>query len=149
VNAALEALREIGLEVPVVGLAKREETIILPSMYGAQWWLTRGTEIGVKRELRLPETHPALRMLIAVRDEVHHHAVSYHRKLRTDTMMRSIFEDIPGIGPKRREALLEHFTSLEELRAARLEEIARVPGVGLTAAVAIKQHLGGSGEARA
>ncbi len=149
VNAALEALREIGLEVPVVGLAKREETIILPSMYGAQWWLTRGTEIGVKRELRLPETHPALRMLIAVRDEVHHHAVSYHRKLRTDTMMRSIFEDIPGIGPKRREALLEHFTSLEELRAARLEEIARVPGVGLTAAVAIKQHLGSSGEARA
>jgi excinuclease ABC subunit C len=149
VNAALEALREIGLEVPVVGLAKREETIILPSMYGAQWWLTRGTEIGVKRELRLPETHPALRVLIAVRDEVHHHAVSYHRKLRTDTMMRSIFEDIPGIGPKRREALLEHFTSLEELRAARLEEIARVPGVGLTAAVAIKEHLGGSGEARA
>ncbi len=149
VNAALEALREIGLEVPVVGLAKREEIIILPSMYGAQWWLTRGTEIGVKRELRLPETHPALRVLIAVRDEVHHHAVSYHRKLRTDTMMRSIFEDIPGIGPKRREALLEHFTSLEELRAARLEEIARVPGVGLTAAVAIKEHLGGSGEARA
>lgn len=141
VNAALDALREVGLRIPVVGLAKREETIVLPSVYGAQWWLESGTELGTSRELRLPETHPALRMLIAVRDEVHYFAVSYHRKLRGEAMMRSVFDDIPGVGPKRREALLDHFTSLEELRAASPEEIARVPGVGLAAARAIKAQL--------
>ena len=119
VNAALDALREVGLEIPVVGLAKREETMILPSIYGAQWWLKSGTILDQKREIKLPETHPALRMLIAVRDEVHQYAITYHRKLRADAMMTSIFDDIPGVGPKRREALLEHFTSLEELRAAR------------------------------
>jgi excinuclease ABC subunit C len=80
-------------------------------------------------------------MLIAVRDEVHHHAITYHRKLRAEGMMKSIFEDMPGIGPKRREALLEHFTSLEELRDASLEQIARVPGVGLLAAQTIKDQL--------
>ncbi|HEX2863670.1 MAG TPA: helix-hairpin-helix domain-containing protein, partial [Deinococcales bacterium] len=123
----------------------REETIILPSPYGAQWWLESGTEIGRKAEVRLPETHPALRLLIAVRDEVHNYAITYHRKLRGEGMMRSIFDDVPGIGPKRREALLEHFTSLEDLRAASEEEIARVPGVGLTAARAIKKNLAPSG----
>ena len=142
VNAALDALREVGLQIPVVGLAKREETIILPSIYGAQFWLTTGSVLAQKREIKLPITHPALRVLIAVRDEVHHFAITYHRKLRADTMMKSIFDDIPGIGPKRREALLEHFTSLEELRAAQIEEIARVPGVGLMAAQTIKDHLG-------
>jgi excinuclease ABC subunit C len=142
VNAALDALREVGLQIPVVGLAKREETIILPSIYGAQFWLTTGSVLSQNREIKLPVTHPALRVLIAVRDEVHHFAITYHRKLRADAMMKSIFDDIPGIGPKRREALLEHFTSLEELRAAQLEEIARVPGVGLMAAQTIKDHLG-------
>ncbi len=142
VNAALDALREVGLQIPVVGLAKREETIILPSIYGAQFWLLNGSVLAQNREVKLPITHPALRVLIAVRDEVHHFAITYHRKLRADAMMKSIFDDIPGIGPKRREALLEHFTSLEELRAAQLEEIARVPGVGLMAAQTIKDHLG-------
>jgi excinuclease ABC subunit C len=142
VNAALDALREVGLQIPVVGLAKREETIILPSIYGAQFWLLTGSVLAQNREIKLPITHPALRVLIAVRDEVHHFAITYHRKLRADAMMKSIFDDIPGIGPKRREALLEHFTSLEELRAAQLEEIARVPGVGLMAAQTIKDHLG-------
>jgi excinuclease ABC subunit C len=141
VSAVLEALKEVDLKIPMIGLAKREETIILPSIYGAQWWLETGTVIAQDRKIRLPETHPALRMLIAVRDEVHHHAITYHRKLRAEGMMKSIFEDMPGIGPKRREALLEHFTSLEELRDASLEQIARVPGVGLLAAQTIKDQL--------
>ncbi|HWG84249.1 MAG TPA: excinuclease ABC subunit UvrC [Deinococcales bacterium] len=147
VNAALDALREVGIQVPVVGLAKREETIVLPSVYGAQWWLTAGTEVGRNRELRLQETHPALRMLIAVRDEVHQFAITYHRKLRGEGMMRSVFDGIPGIGPKRREALLDHFTSIEELKAAPVEVIARVPGVGLLAARAIKTSLNAPQEA--
>ncbi len=141
VSAALDAMREVNLQIPLVGLAKREETIVLPSRYGAQWWLETGTDIGTNRELRFPETHPALRMLIAVRDEVHHHAVTFHRKLRGEAMMKSIFDDIPMVGQKRKDALLEQFTSMEELRAASVEVIARVPGVGLMAARAIKAHL--------
>lgn len=141
VNAALDALKELNLHIPLVGLAKREERIILPSVYGAQWWLEGGSEVGRNRELLLPETHPALRMLIGVRDEVHNYAISYHRKLRGESMFTSVFDGIPGVGPKRRDALLEHFTSLEELGAASVEEIGRIPGVGLAAARAVKGFL--------
>lgn len=142
-NAALDALKDAGVQLPVVSLAKREERIILPSPYGAQWWLTGGTEVGRDRELLLPETHPALRTLIGVRDEVHNYAISYHRKLRGESMLKSIFDDLPGIGKKRQEALLEHFTSLEDLGAASVEQIARVPGMNLAAARAVKDFLAG------
>lgn len=141
VNAALDALKEAEVRVPIVGLAKREERLILPGRYGAQWWLETGTEIGVERELLLPHTHPALRMLIGVRDEVHHYAVSYHRKLRGQDMLRSVFDDLPGIGQKRRDALLEHFTSLEDLAAAPVEQIAAVPGMTARAAQSVKAFL--------
>ena len=141
VNAALDALREAGVQVPVVGLAKREERLILPSMYGAQWWLEGGSEVGVGRELLLPVTHPALRLLIGVRDEVHQYAITYHRKLRGEGMLRSVFDDLPGIGQKRRDALLEHFSSLEDLAAAPLEQIAAVPGMNLRAAQSVKDFL--------
>lgn len=140
-NAALDAMKEAGVQLPVVGLAKREERIILPSIYGAQWWLTSGTEIGKNRELLLLETHPALRTLIGVRDEVHNYAVTYHRKLRGEGMFSSVFDDLPAIGPKRKDALLEHFTSLEDIGAASVEQIARVPGMNLSAAKAVKDFL--------
>ncbi|GBF06628.1 excinuclease ABC subunit C, uvrC [Deinococcus aerius] len=141
VNAALDALREANLHLPVLGLAKREERIILPGRYGAQWWLETGTEVGVNRELLLPHSHPALRVLIGVRDEVHNYAVSYHRKLRGQDMLRSVFDDLPGIGQKRKDALLEHFTSLEDLAGAPVEQIARVPGMNLRAAQSVKDFL--------
>lgn len=141
VNAALDALKDLDLHIPLVGLAKREERIVLPSIYGAQWWLESGSEVGRNRELLLPETHPALRLLIGVRDEVHNYAITYHRKLRGESMFQSVFDGVPGVGPKRRDALLEHFTSLEELGAASVEEIGRVPGVGLAAARAVKGFL--------
>ncbi|WP_261663827.1 excinuclease ABC subunit UvrC [Deinococcus sp. Marseille-Q6407] len=141
VNATLDALKEAGVQVPVVGLAKREEILVLPSPYGAQWWLGSGTVVGDGKELILPHTHPALRVLIHARDEVHHYSVSYNRKLRGKAMTASIFDDLPGIGPKRRDALLEHFTSLEEIRAADVQEIAAVPGMGLKAAQSVKDFL--------
>lgn len=141
VNAALDALKEANIQVPVVGLAKREETIILPGRYGAQWWLETGTEVGVNRELLLLHTHPALRILIAVRDEVHQYAITYHRKLRGQDMLRSVFDDLPGIGQKRRDALLEEFSSLEDLAAAPVAQIAAVPGMNARAAQSVKDFL--------
>lgn len=146
VSAALDALRELRLHIPLVGLAKREERIVLPSPHGAQWWLESGSVLGDGREVLLPQTHPALRLLIAVRDEVHAHAVSYHRKLRGQAMLGSVFDDLPGIGPKRRNALLEHFTSLGDIAAASEEQLAAVPGMTLSAARAVKAHLAARGE---
>lgn len=141
VNATLDALKEANIQIPVVGLAKREERLILPSHFGAQWWLETGTEIGVNREVLLPETHPALRLMIAVRDEVHQYAITYHRKLRANSMLSSVFDDLPGIGKKRQEALLEHFTSLEDLAKAPVEQIAAIPSMNMTAAKKVKAFL--------
>lgn len=141
-NAAIRALEQAGLEIPVVALAKRQETIVLPTSWGARWWLEpQATTLERSRELHLPLTHPALRVLIGVRDEVHRYVIQYHRKLRDTDMLKSIFAELPGIGEKRQAALLEHFTSLEDIAQASAEEIARVPGMNLGAAKAVKSFL--------
>jgi excinuclease ABC subunit C len=124
-SAARRALDEAGLDIPLVGLAKRVETIV--------------TETG--RELLLPDTHPALRLLIAARDEAHRTAVGYNRERRSRAMTQSILDDVQGIGPKRRDALLAYFSSVEQLTAATEEEIAAVPGVGRVAAAAVKAYF--------
>ncbi len=121
-SAARRALDEAGLTIPLVGLAKKQETLL--------------TEDG--RDILVPETHPALRMLINVRDEAHRTAVGYNRQRRGKAMTRSILDDVPGIGPKRRDALLAHFSSVDQLREADVGEIASIPGVGPAAAEAVK-----------
>ena len=121
-SSARKALASVGVDVPLVGLAKRRETIV--------------TQAG--REVLVPETHPALRLLIAVRDEAHRTAVGYNRQRRGKAMTRSLLDDVPGIGPKRRDALLAHFASVDQLRAAEVHDLAAIPGVGPAAAAAIK-----------
>lgn len=140
-RAALDALRELKLQIPLVGLAKRAETIVLPSPLGAQWWLGSGHRLAEDRELHLALTHPALRMLIAVRDEVHRHAVEYHRALRRTGMFQSSLSGLPGIGPQRQKILLEHFTSLDDIAGASLEDISGLPGMNSAAARTIKAFL--------
>ena len=122
VSSARRALREMGLDIPLVGLAKREETLV--------------TSEG--REILVPLTHPALRLLVHVRDEAHRIAVGYNRNRRGAAATRSVLDDVPGIGPKRRDALLAHFSSVDQLLSAREEELAAVPGVGPGAAAAIR-----------
>jgi excinuclease ABC subunit C len=129
VSAARRALTEVGLDVPLLGLAKKQETIIREG----------GPDIV------LPETHPALRLLINIRDEAHRVAVGYNRQRRGKAMTRSILDDIPGIGPRRRDALLAHFSSVDQLREAGLDELARIPGVGRAAAAAVKDFFGAPG----
>ncbi|MCD6551934.1 excinuclease ABC subunit UvrC [Thermotoga sp.] len=111
VNAALEALRDLGKTCPVVGLAKKEEVIV--------------TE---ERDIVLPQNHPALRLLVQVRDETHRFAVNYHRKRREKESLKSALDEIPGVGPVRKKKLLECFGSIENIRSASVEEIARVVG---------------------
>jgi len=127
-NAALEVLEEYGLrgEVPVVGLAKKREEIFVP---------------GRSKPLVLPRDSQALYLLQRIRDEAHRFAIGYHRKLRTKRSLASMLEDIPGIGPRRRQALLQHFGSIEAIRQATIEELAAVKGMTRKAAESIKNHL--------
>lgn len=124
-SAARRALREAGVDLPVVALAKRIETIVT----------------GDGRELLLPNAHPGLRLLIHARDEAHRVAVGYNRERRGRAMTRSLLDDVPGIGPKRRDALLAHFSSVDQLRDAPVEALAAVPGVGRGAALAVKAYF--------
>lgn len=124
-SAAQRALSEAGVAIPVVGLAKRIETLI--------------TEDG--GEILVPNSHPALRMLIHARDEAHRTAVGYNRARRGQAMTRSLLDDVPGVGPKRRDALLAHFSSVDQLREAPLAALAAVPGVGAVAAQAVKAYF--------
>ena len=126
-SAARRALDEAGIDIPMLGLAKKQETII-----------TEG-----KKEILVPETHPALRLLINIRDEAHRTAVGYNRKKRGEAMTKSVLDDVPGIGPKRRDALLAHFSSVDELKSAEVAELAGIPGVGRNAAEAVKAFFSG------
>jgi len=132
VSAARRALDEAGVDVAIVGLAKREETVV--------------TEQG--RELRVALTHPALRLLVHVRDEAHRVAVGSNRQRRGRAATRSLLDDVPGIGPRRRDALLEHFSSVEQLLDADEAALAAVPGVGPAAAAAIRRFFMETAEPR-
>ncbi|HOQ27388.1 MAG TPA: excinuclease ABC subunit UvrC [Armatimonadota bacterium] len=125
-NAALEAMREMEVEIPAVGLAKQFEEIFLP---------------GQPEALRLPRHSPALHLLQRVRDEAHRFAISYHRKRRSRRSTRSLLDSVPGIGPKRKRELLRHFGSLARIRQATLEELAACPGMNQRAAEALYHSL--------
>lgn len=114
-NAALEVLAEQGLEgVPTIGLAKAREEIFTP---------------GESEPVVLPRDSEALHLLQRLRDEAHRFAIVYHKAMRRSQSLSSILEEIPGIGPKRRRALLRRFTSLDAIRKASLEELASVEGM--------------------
>jgi excinuclease ABC subunit C len=127
-GVAVEVLKELGLYevVPVAGLAKREELLFLPDR---------------PEPVRLPKDSPEMYLVQRVRDEAHRFAVSYQRGLRRKAMTRSRLEDIPGIGMKRRQALLKHFGSIDAIRNASVDEIASVPGMTRVVAQRVKELL--------
>jgi excinuclease ABC subunit C len=127
-NVALEILDEFELRdvVPAVGLAKQEEELFLA---------------GRSEPLRLPRTSEGLYLMQRIRDEAHRFAITYHRRMRDRQTITSQLDDVPGIGPKRRSALLKHFGSMEAIRAASVEELAAVPGMTGKAAEQLKGSL--------
>jgi excinuclease ABC subunit C len=132
VGAAREALAALGLgELPLVGLAKREETIVRPS----------------GEEIRLPRRSAALRSLMRLRDEAHRFAITYHRVLRSKRTIRSALDDVPGIGPSRRRALLGAFGSIAALAAADVPTIIERARVPRAVAVRVKDALDPSRDA--
>ncbi|MGC0142724.1 excinuclease ABC subunit UvrC [Pseudactinotalea sp. Z1732] len=116
VAAAVRALDDLGIgDVSVVGLAKRLEEVWLP---------------GEDYPLVLPRTSDALFLLQRIRDEAHRFAIAHHRKRRSKAMTRSVLDAIPGLGPARQQALLTEFGSVKKLRAASVDQILAVPGIG-------------------
>ncbi len=127
VSAAAEVLAEMGLDdLPLAGLAKEREELFLP---------------GRSDPILLPATSQALYLVQRLRDEAHRFAITYHRDLRAKASVRSAFDDLPGVGPKRRRALLRVFGSAKRVREAPVEQIAAVPGIGPALAARIKATM--------
>ncbi|MFD0775673.1 helix-hairpin-helix domain-containing protein, partial [Streptomonospora algeriensis] len=129
VQAARRALDELGIDdIAVCGLAKRLEEVWLPDD---------------EDPVILPRTGEGLYLLQRIRDEAHRFAITYHRQKRAKALTGSALDDVPGLGPTRRSALLKHFGSVKKLAAATEEEIAQVPGIGKTTAGVIHARLSG------
>ncbi len=124
-SAAINAYHQYDQEIPIIGLAKRTDT--LSYLDG--------------REITIPPTSPALKLLKLIRDESHRFAISWHRRLRTKNALRSQLAAIPGIGPARHRTLIQHFGSMSKLRGASKEEIAHVKGIGKALAESIYHWL--------
>ncbi|MBX5455595.1 MAG: excinuclease ABC subunit UvrC [Thermogemmatispora sp.] len=137
-NAALQVLQELHVEVPIIGLAKEE---------GSHSRLPTAEEIYLPRTaepLRLPRTSQGLYLLQRIRDEAHRFGITYHRKLRSQRTFKSQLDEIPGIGPRRKQALLKHFGSVQAIREASVEELAAVEGMTRAAAEKVKEYIGSS-----
>ena len=126
VAAAQEAMRELGVEIPMFGLAKRIEEIVLPDE---------------EESLLLDRHSNALHLIQRVRDEAHRFAIIHHRTLRGRASIASQLDGVPGVGEKRRKAILKHFKTVEALREASESDIAAVPGVPEKVAGAVYAFL--------
>ena len=113
-TAAMQQLAQLGLDIPVCGLAKSDEEVFVP------WDDT---------PVVLPSGSPSLYLIKQVRDESHRFAITFHRELRTKAQSVSVLDEVDGVGPKRKRAIMRHFGSMRRLRAASVDDIAQVKGV--------------------
>ncbi len=160
-GAALKARDELGLTVPMVGLAKRHELLYIPEAIGGgqeteplpldheepvkarsrPYAFTGVSENYSYRDIELPLNSPGLLILRKLRDEAHRFALSFHRKIRDKRMTGSAVEEIPGIGPRRRRLLLRTFGSVEGIRRATIDELAAVPTMTRKLAEQVNEYL--------
>jgi excinuclease ABC subunit C len=111
---AVKVLDELSLDIPAIGLAKKMEEVYLP---------------GEPEPILIPRDAEALYLLQQIRDEAHRFAITYHRQLRSKSMVDSILDEVEGIGPKRKRDLIKHFGSLKKMRSATREDLSEVvPG---------------------
>ena len=131
VSAVMSALAELVVDVPIVGVAKGpdrnagRETFYLPS----------------GREFTLPPNAPVMFFLQRLRDEAHRFAIGAHRARRAKSITQSPLDEVPGIGPARKKALLMHFGTSRAVKGATLEDLERAPGISSQMALAIWQHF--------
>jgi len=125
--AALRALWQLEIrDLRVIGLAKQMEEIHVSDQ---------------TQPIRLPRNSPALHLIQRLRDEAHRFANSYHQKLRQRRVQESVLDEFPGLGEKRKLALLQHFGTIQRLREATVEKIAKVTGIGPKMAAALQEFL--------
>lgn len=130
VNVALMVLDSLGLDIPVCGMVKDDNH------------RTRGLYYN-NEEVKFPKGSEAMLMVTALQDEAHRFAIEYHKQLRRQNQVRSILDEIPGVGPARRKALLKYFRDVESIRAASLEELERVPEIPKSTAKYIYEFFHG------
>jgi excinuclease ABC subunit C len=126
---ARQALLDMGADVAMFGLAKKQEEIFLPDR---------------EDPICLDHHTPELHLIQRVRDEAHRFCITHHRGLRGKASIHSQLEDIPGIGPKRRKALLTKLGSMKAIREATEEELLKVPGMNQAAAKAVRKWAEGA-----
>ena len=135
-NAALQVMNELKLDIPTIGVAKEE---------GSHTKLTTGEQIFIPSSpepILLPRNSQGLYLLQRIRDEAHRFSITYHRSLRSKRTFKSVLDEIPGIGPKRKQALMKHFGSLRAISAASIEELASLDGMTRDAAERVKEYIG-------
>jgi excinuclease ABC subunit C len=124
VNICLQVLEELGLDIPVCGMVKDDNH------------RTRGLYFN-NVEIPIDRHGEGFKLITRIQDEAHRFAIEYHRSLRSKSQVKSVLDDIPGIGPTRRKALMKRFQSLENIRNASLEELAQTEGMNQKSAEAV------------
>lgn len=128
VNIAREVLRDLDLRIPVCGMVKDDNH------------RTRGLYYQ-NEEIEMDRSSEGFRLITRIQDEAHRFAIEYHRSLRGKTQVRSILDDIPGVGPSRRKELMKHFASIDEIKSAELSRLTEVKGITENVAVSIYQFF--------
>ena len=116
VNIAKQVLAELGIDIPICGMVKDDNH------------RTRGLYFN-NLELPIDRNSEGFKLITRIQDEAHRFAITYHRSLRSKAQVHSVLDEIPGVGPSRRKALMKYFKSIEELRAADASQIEQVPGI--------------------
>ena len=128
VNIALEVMEKLGLSIPVCGMVKDDNH------------RTRGLYYQ-NEEISIDRHSEGFRLITRIQDEAHRFAIEYHRSLRSKSQVRSILDEIPGIGDTRRKSLMRSFQSLDAVREASVEELCQVPGMNRAAAESVYQFF--------
>jgi excinuclease ABC subunit C len=126
-GAVLQVFLELGInDIPLSSIAKENEELFVPY---------------ISDPIVLPRNGQGLFMVQRIRDEAHRFAITFHRERRSKKSVQSTLDLVPGVGPKRKRMLIRRFGSVKGIREASLEEVAAVPGLTLTVARAIKDHI--------
>ncbi len=128
VNIALEVLKELDISIPVCGMVKDDNH------------RTRGLYYN-NVEIPIDRHSEGFKLVTRIQDEAHRFAIEYHRSLRSKGQVKSILDDIPGIGPNRRKALMRRFKGLEAIKEATVEELSEVPGMNALAAKSVYEFF--------
>ena len=133
-SSVMEVMNALHLDIPTVGVAKEDHT---QTSYKEEIYIP-----GSPEPIILPRSSQGLYLVQRIRDEAHRFGITYHRKLRSDSTFKSVLDEIPGIGPKRKQALLRHFGSVKAISAATLDDLAALDGMTRDSAEKVKEYIG-------